>query len=99
MKFIENRRVLSMKLTHFIAQLDSNPEVDILDVVDAIVGAGYSNDGMTMDEVVDIGVQLEMERREYNPEAKIFCAYMDRECIMQFGLDEDDAIRRIMDKL
>jgi hypothetical protein len=66
--------------------------------------AGYDNDGSIGPELVDNGIGLAFEARGYDANATIFFAFGDNRdgwvtCYYQYGTDEDDAARRLRERL
>ena len=63
--------------------------------------AGYDNDGCIGPELLDNGVTLAFECRNYDPQAKIFFATDegDETAFYQYGKDEQDALQRLMNAL
>ncbi|RKZ86255.1 MAG: hypothetical protein DRQ39_05950 [Gammaproteobacteria bacterium] len=61
--------------------------------------SGYDNDGSTGPELLDNGVALAFEARDYDDNAVVFFGYGEDTCYYVFGRDESDAVRRLRAKL
>ena len=86
----------SSQLRELVDELDELDECGeyLNDAADMTSTRGYDNDGSTGPELVDNGVALAFEARDYSPEVVIFFAYGTDTCYYVFGHDEADAIRR-----
>lgn len=88
-----NRSVRLAELVKALNPLDECGEY-LNEACDMTCTSGYDNDGSTGPELLDNGVELAFDARDYHPEAVIFYAYGDDTVFYVFGTDEDDAIRR-----
>lgn len=76
------------------------PDGEHHDGYDMTSTAGYDNDGSIGPELLDNGIGLTLACRDYDPAAAIFFAIGETNtCYYQFGRDEDDAIRRLLEAM
>lgn len=87
----------SEKLTLLVSQLEQDEDFTGECFDDECLFGGSSD--LTEFDLIEIGVELGSACLKYHPEAKIFYAYGGEICYFKFGIDEDDAIRRIMDRI
>jgi hypothetical protein len=90
----------STRLEALAKELEKRDPVNAHECFDLTSTAGYDNDGSTGPELVDNGIALGLECRDYSPKAQVFWALVDNGddgtmCCYQYGLNEDDALSRL----
>ena len=95
----------SKRLAQVIERFEKANNAKALDeACDLSSTGGYDNDGSTGPEMVDNGIGLGMAAVRYDPNVVVFFAFGDDShgiglCYYQYGKDEDDAIRRLVEAL
>jgi len=85
----------SRQLRELVEKLEKLDARDYLgDASDMTSTRGYDNDGSIGPELVDNGVGLGFEARDYSADAVVFFASGEGTVYYVFGKDEADAIRR-----
>jgi hypothetical protein len=88
----------SQKLERRLAEVGWE-QAELTTITDCTSTSGYDNDGSTGPELVDNGIGLAFACRDYHKDSVIFYAEFNDTVYYQFGLDEDDAMRRFNERV